>query len=61
MFAEPEEDDPPGLVKYSEEAPDMATDSLKSTEKWSHLHPALLKAGRCTHQPPPGNPDDEGY
>mmetsp|Transcript_18055 Transcript_18055/g.30797 ORF Transcript_18055/g.30797 Transcript_18055/m.30797 type:complete len:234 (-) Transcript_18055:60-761(-) len=45
--------------KLAEEAPSMATEDLKSLESWSHLHPIILKAGRCSHAEPEGLNDEE--
>ena len=36
----------------------MSTDPLKSLENWSHYHPIILKAGRCTHVAPEHITDD---
>ena len=45
--------------KLAEEGPSMAAEDLKSLEKWSHLHPIILKAGRCSHAEPDNIPDEE--
>jgi len=45
--------------KFAEEQPDMSTDPLKSLENWSHYHPIILKAGRCTHMAPDHITDEE--
>ena len=37
----------------------MSTDPLKSLEAWSHYHPIILKAGRCTHVAPDGMEGEE--
>ena len=37
----------------------MATDEMKSLEKWSHLYPIILRAGRCTHAEPEGINEEE--
>mmetsp|Transcript_12857 Transcript_12857/g.19915 ORF Transcript_12857/g.19915 Transcript_12857/m.19915 type:complete len:99 (-) Transcript_12857:231-527(-) len=37
----------------------MATDDLKSLEKWSHLFPIILQAGRCSHTEPTHIPEEE--
>ena len=31
---------------------------MKSLEVWGHLHPLLLKSGRCTHAAPEGLDDE---
>lgn len=40
--------------KYAEEFAVPGTDELKSLEIWGHLHPILLKGGRCSHVAPAG-------
>lgn len=40
--------------KYAEEFAVPGTDELKSLEIWGHMHPILLKAGRCSHVAPAG-------
>lgn len=46
-------------MKLAEEAPALGIEELKSLEIWAHMHPILLKAGRCTHVPPKGVSDEE--
>jgi hypothetical protein len=41
-------------VKLSEEATIPPTSELNNLEAWSHKHPILLKAGRCSHIAPLG-------
>jgi hypothetical protein len=45
--------------KYSEEFTMPSTEELKSTEAWGHAYPIVLGAGRITHLPPEGVPEDE--
>ena len=45
-------------IKFSEEGPDLATESLKSLEAWSHYPSYILNAGRCSH-PEPDIADEE--
>lgn len=42
-----------------EEPPSLGVEELKSLENWSHKHPILLKAGRCSHMPPVGMSEEE--
>ena len=42
-------DEETGEEKFAEEQPDTSTEPLKNPENWSHYHPIILKAGRCTH------------
>lgn len=46
-------------MKLAEEPPAAGTDELKSLEAWAHLHPNILKAGRCEHVVPANIGEDE--
>ena len=46
-------------VKFSEEGPDMSTESLKSLEAWCHHPQLILNVGRCTHPEPTWITDEE--
>ena len=41
-------------MKFSEEAPPLGTEELRSLEAWSNVYPIVLKSGRTTHQKPTG-------
>ena len=41
-------------MKFSEEAPPMGIEELRSLEAWSNLYPIILKAGRTSHIKPEG-------
>ena len=41
-------------MKFSEEAPTLGTEELRSLEAWSNLYPIILKAGRTSHLKPIG-------
>ena len=41
-------------MKFTEEAPPMGTEELRSLEAWSNLYPIILKAGRTVHLKPTG-------
>ena len=49
-----EEEDKAPEMKFTEEAPPMGTEELRSLEAWSNLYPIVLKAGRTTHLKPIG-------
>ena len=53
------DDENEGQYKLNEEPPAMATDEMKDLANWAHLHPIILKAGRCTHAEPVGMGDEE--
>ena len=48
-----------GEVKFAEDFSFPKTDELKSLEAWANVHPIILKAGRTTHLPPAGVPEEE--
>jgi len=48
-------DEETNAQKFNEE---YAVPDLKSLENWSHLHPLILKAGRCTILEPVGMDDE---
>jgi radial spoke head protein 4A len=45
-------------IKPAEEFALPGCDELKNLEAWGHRHPNILKAGRCSHAPPVGIPED---
>ena len=53
-LVEDEEGKLPPELKFTEEAPDMGTEALRSLEAWGNLYPIILKAGRTTHLKPAG-------
>jgi len=53
-----EMDEETNLPKYAEEFNIPGTQELQSLEAWAHLHPIILKAGRCTHPEPVGMDDE---
>jgi len=54
-----EKDEETGEYKLAEDAPSMKTDDLSDTANWAHLHPFILKSGRCEHYIPAGLDDEK--
>lgn len=46
-------------VTYAEEFTVPKTDELKDIKAWANFHPIILKAGRCSHLPPAGLPEED--
>lgn len=52
-------DEESGAEKLAEEGgPDMSTGALADVGAWGHRYSSILKAGRCTHIPPDGMPEE---
>lgn len=54
-----EVDEETNEVRMAEEPANPGTEELKSLENWSHMHPVLLKVGRCSHIAPTDMGEEE--